>query len=79
MPATGGQGRYTRPMDGLGRAVGDAFSGIGDALSGLMSGITGAISAALGDLAELVPGGVIGVVVVIGIAFVGGWLLLRRD
>ena len=65
-------------MDGLGRAVGDAFGGIGDALSGLMSGVTGAFSVALRDLAELVPGGVVSVAVVIGIALVGGWLLLRR-
>jgi hypothetical protein len=65
-------------MDGLGRAVGDAFGGIGDALSGLMSGVTGAFSAALRDLAEIVPGGVVGAAVVIGIALVGGWLLLRR-
>jgi hypothetical protein len=65
-------------MDGLGRAVGDGLGGIGDALSGLMSGVTGAFSAALRHLAEIVPGGVVSVAVVIGIALVGGWLLLRR-
>jgi len=65
-------------MDGLGRAVGDALGGIGDSLSGLMSSVVGAFSAALRDLAEIVPGGVVGVAVVIGIALAGGWLLLRR-
>ena len=65
-------------MDGLGRAVGDAFGGLGSSLSGLMSGVGDAVSAALRDLSRIVPGGIAGAAVVIGIALVGGFLLLRR-
>ena len=65
-------------MGDLGNTLGNLLSTAADAIGGLMSGLLGAFSAAAGDLTRVVPGGAIGILIVLvgGIAF--GWFLLRR-
>jgi hypothetical protein len=65
-------------MDQIGDTLGGLLQTTGDAISGLFSGLLGAFSAAVGDLAAVVPGGAIGILIVLGGAIVFGWFLLRK-
>jgi hypothetical protein len=65
-------------MGQLGDTLGNLLSTAADAIGGLMSGLLGAFSAAVGDLAAVVPGGAIGILIILVAAIGFGWFLLRR-
>ena len=65
-------------MDQIGDSIGGLLSAASDAIGGLMSGLLGAFSAAVGDLAAVVPGGAIGILVVLVGSVAFGWYLLRK-
>ncbi len=65
-------------MGQLGDTLGNLLKTAGDAISGLFSGLLGAFTAAVGDLAAVVPGGAIGILIVLVGAIAFGWFLLRR-
>ena len=65
-------------MGQLGDTLGGLLQTAGDAIGGLFSGLLGAFSAAVGDLAAVVPGGALGILVILVIAIGFGWFLLRK-
>ena len=70
---------YTRrTMGDLGNRIGDLLQSAADSISGLMSGLLGAFSSAVGDLAAIVPGGVIGMIIILVGAVAFGWFLLSK-
>ena len=71
-------GAYARPMDQIGNTLGGLLETAGDAISGLFSGLLGAFTAAVGDLAAIVPGGAVGILIILVGAIAFGWFLLRR-
>jgi hypothetical protein len=52
-------------MGQLGDTLGNLLKTAADAIAGLFSGLLGAFSAAVGDLAAVVPGGAIGILIVL--------------
>ena len=65
-------------MGGIGDTLGSLLKTAADAIGGLFSGLLGAFSAAVGDLATVVPGGAIGILIFLVGAIAFGWFLLRR-
>lgn len=65
-------------MDGIGDTLGGLLRTAGDAIGGLFAGLLGAFSAAVGDLAAVVPGGAIGILIALVGAIAFGWFLLRK-
>jgi hypothetical protein len=65
-------------MDQVGDTLGGLLRTASDAVSGLFAGLLGAFSAAVGDLAAIVPGGALGILVILVGAIAFGWFLLRR-
>ena len=65
-------------MDQIGDTLGGLLSTAADAIGGLFSGLLGAFSAAVGDLPAVVPGGAIGILIVLVGAVAFGWFLLRK-
>jgi len=65
-------------MGQIGDSIGGLLSAAANAIGGLMSGLLGAFSAAVGDLAAVVPGGAIGILVVLVGSVAFGWYLLRK-
>ena len=65
-------------MGQIGDTLGSLLKTAGDAISGLFAGLLGAFTAAVGDLAAIVPGGAIGILIILVGAIAFGWFLLRR-
>jgi hypothetical protein len=65
-------------MGQIGDTLGSLLSTAADAIGGLFSGLLGAFSAAVGDLSAVVPGGAIGILIVLVGAVAFGWFLLRK-
>jgi hypothetical protein len=65
-------------MDQIGDTLGNLLKTASDAIGGLMAGLLGAFSAAVGDLAAIVPGGAIGILIILVVAVAFGWFLLRK-
>ncbi|MET1232212.1 MAG: hypothetical protein ABWY52_05105 [Candidatus Limnocylindrales bacterium] len=65
-------------MDQIGNTLGGLIKTAADAIGGLFSGLLGAFSAAVGDLAAVVPGGAVGILIVLVGSIAFGWFLLRR-
>ena len=65
-------------MGQIGDTLGNLLKTASDAISGLFAGLLGAFTAAVGDLAAVVPGGAIGILIVLVGAIAFGWFLLRR-
>jgi hypothetical protein len=65
-------------MGQLGDTIGNLLSTAADAIGGLFAGLLGAFSAAVGDLAAIVPGGAIGILIILVVAVGFGWFLLRK-
>jgi len=65
-------------VDQIGDTLGGLLSTAANAIGGLFAGLLGAFTAAVGDLAAIVPGGAIGILIVLVGAVAFGWFLLRR-
>ena len=65
-------------MDQIGDTLGNLLKAASSAISGLFAGLLGAFSAAVGDLAAIVPGGAVGILVILVVAVGFGWFLLRK-
>jgi hypothetical protein len=65
-------------MDQIGNTLGGLLETAADAIGGLVAGLLGAFSTAVGDLAAVVPGGAVGILIVLVGSIAFGWFLLRR-
>jgi hypothetical protein len=65
-------------MGQLGDTLGGLLEAASNAIGGLFDGLLNAFSVAVGDLAAVVPGGVIGILVVLVGSVAFGWFLLRK-
>jgi hypothetical protein len=65
-------------MGELGNTIGSLMQSAADAIGGLLSGLFGAFNAAVGDLAAVVPGGALGILIILVGAIAFGWFLLRK-
>ena len=65
-------------MDQIGDTLGNLLKTASNAIGGLFAGLLGAFSAAVGDLAAIVPGGAIGILIILVVAVGFGWFLLRK-